>query len=43
MSVTKPRIVKDGSININDREFSDIEIFEHSRKGMSLFMRIICN
>jgi hypothetical protein len=33
MSVTKPRIVKHGSIHVNDREFSDIEIFEQSRKG----------
>jgi hypothetical protein len=23
---------------MNDREFSDIEIFQHSRKGMPLFM-----
>jgi hypothetical protein len=34
------RIVKHGSIYMNDREFSDIEIFEHSRKGISLFMLI---
>jgi hypothetical protein len=40
MSVTKPRIVKHGSIHIYDREFSDIEIFERSRKGISLFMLI---
>jgi hypothetical protein len=39
--VTKPRIVKHGSIHMNDREFSDIEIFEHSRKGISLFMLIL--
>jgi Fe-S cluster assembly ATPase SufC len=41
-SVTKPRIVKHGSIHLNDREFSDIEIFERSRKGISLFMPILC-
>jgi hypothetical protein len=41
-SVTKPRIVKHGSIHMNDRKFSDIEIFEHSRNGMSLFMLILC-
>jgi hypothetical protein len=41
-SVTKPRIVKHGSIHMNDREFSDIEIFECSRKGISLFMLILC-
>jgi hypothetical protein len=39
MLVTKLRIVKHGSIHMNDREFSDIE---HSRKGMSLFMLILC-
>jgi hypothetical protein len=38
MSVTKPHIVKHGSIHMNDREFSDIEIFQHSRKGIPLFM-----
>jgi hypothetical protein len=27
---------------MNDREFSDIEIFERSRKGISLFMLILC-
>jgi hypothetical protein len=37
-SVTKPRIVKHGSIHMNDREFSDTEIFEHSRKVIPLFM-----
>jgi hypothetical protein len=41
-SVTKPHVVKHGSIHINDREFSDIKIFEHSRKGISLFMFIFC-
>jgi hypothetical protein len=41
-SVTKPRIVKHRSIHVNDREFSDIEIFERSRKGISLFMLILC-
>jgi hypothetical protein len=41
-SVTKPRIVKHRSIHINDREISDIEIFERSRKGISLFMLILC-
>jgi hypothetical protein len=40
-SVTKPRIVKQGSIHMNDREFLDIEIFERSRKGISLFMLIM--
>jgi hypothetical protein len=40
--VTKPRIVKHGSIHVDDREFSDIEMFEHSRKGISLFMLILC-
>jgi hypothetical protein len=34
MSVTKPRIVKNGSMPMNDGEFSDIKIFEHSRKGI---------
>jgi hypothetical protein len=34
--------VKHRSIHINDRKFSDIEIFERSRKGMSLFMLILC-
>jgi hypothetical protein len=38
----QPRIVKHGSIHMNDREFSDIEFFEHSRKGISLFMLILC-
>jgi hypothetical protein len=37
MSVTKPRIFKRGNIH-NDREFSDIQIFQHSGKGMPLFM-----
>jgi hypothetical protein len=37
-SVTKPRIVKYEGIHINDQEFSDIEIFQHSRKGIPLFM-----
>jgi hypothetical protein len=41
-SVTKPRIVKHRSIYMNDREFADIEIFERSRKGISLFMLILC-
>jgi hypothetical protein len=41
-SVTKPRIVKDGSIHMNDREFSDIKTFERSRKGILLFMLILC-
>jgi hypothetical protein len=41
-SVTKPRVVKHGSIHMNDQEFSDIEIFEHLRKGISLFMLILC-
>jgi hypothetical protein len=27
---------------MNDREFSDIEIFERSRKGISLFMLMLC-
>jgi hypothetical protein len=27
---------------MNDREFSDIEIFEHSRKGISQFMFMLC-
>jgi hypothetical protein len=40
-SVTKPCIVKHRSIHMNDREFSDIEIFERSRKGISLFMLIL--
>jgi hypothetical protein len=35
-------IVKHGSIHVNNREFSDIEIFEHSRKGIPLFMLILC-
>jgi hypothetical protein len=38
----KLRIVNHGGIHMNDREFSDIEIFEHSRKGISLFMLILC-
>jgi hypothetical protein len=33
-SVTKPGIVKHRSIHMNDREISDIEIFESSRKGI---------
>jgi hypothetical protein len=37
MAVTKPGIFKHGSIQ-NDREFSDIEIFQHSGKGIPLFM-----
>jgi hypothetical protein len=41
-SVTKPRIVKRRSIHIYDREISDIEIFERSIKGISLFMLILC-
>jgi hypothetical protein len=41
-SVTRPRIVKDGSVHMNDREFSDIEVFERLRKGISLFMLILC-
>jgi hypothetical protein len=36
MSVTKPRIFKHGSIH--EREFSDIEIFQHSGKRIPLFM-----
>jgi hypothetical protein len=40
-SVTKPRIVKHRSIHMNDREFLDIKIFEHSRKGISLFIYIM--
>jgi hypothetical protein len=40
--VTKPSIVKHGSIHVNDREFSDIEMFERPRKGISLFMLILC-
>jgi hypothetical protein len=43
MSVTKPRIVKHESIHMNYLEFSDIEIFEHSRKVISLFMLILCD
>jgi hypothetical protein len=41
-SVTKPRIVKHRSIHMNGREFSDIENFERSRKGILLFMLILC-
>jgi hypothetical protein len=41
-SMTKPRIVKHGSIHMNDREFSDIEILERLRKGISLFTLILC-
>jgi hypothetical protein len=41
-SVTKPSIVKHRSIHMNDQEFSDIEICERSRKGISLFMLILC-
>jgi hypothetical protein len=41
-SVTKPLIVKHRNIHMNDREISDIEIFERSRKGISLFMLILC-
>jgi hypothetical protein len=41
-SVTKSRIVKHRSIHMNDREISDIEIFERSRKGILLFMLILC-
>jgi hypothetical protein len=37
MSVTKPRIFKHGSIH-SDREFSDIQIFQNSGKGIPLFM-----
>jgi hypothetical protein len=33
--------IKHGSIHMNDREFSHIEIFERSRKGISLFMLIL--
>jgi hypothetical protein len=40
-SATKPSIVKHRSIRMNGREFSDIQIFEHSRKGISLFMLIL--
>jgi Fe-S cluster assembly ATPase SufC len=35
-------VVKQGSIHMNGREFSDIEMFERSRKGISLFMFILC-
>jgi hypothetical protein len=35
-------IVKHGSIHMNDQGFSDIEIFERSRKGIPLFMFILC-
>jgi hypothetical protein len=41
-SATKSRIVKHRSTHMNGREFSDIEIFERSRKGISLFMLILC-
>jgi hypothetical protein len=41
-NVSDQRIVKHGSIHMNDREFSDIEIFERSRKEISLFMLILC-
>jgi hypothetical protein len=41
-SVTKSLIVKHGSIHMNDREFSDIEIFVRSGKRISLFMLILC-
>jgi hypothetical protein len=41
-SVTKPRIFKHRSIHMNDREISDIEMFERSIKGISLFMLILC-
>jgi hypothetical protein len=34
--------VKDGSIHMNVREFSEIEIFERSRKGISLFVLMLC-
>jgi hypothetical protein len=37
MSVTKPRIFKQ-EVFMNEREFLDIEIFQHSGKGMPLFM-----
>jgi hypothetical protein len=37
MSVTKRRIFKHG-VFMNDREFSDIEIFPHSGKVIPLFM-----
>jgi hypothetical protein len=41
-SVTKPRIVKHGSIHMNDREFSDIEIFERFEKGnIAVFAHIM--
>jgi hypothetical protein len=32
MSVAKPRIVKHGSIHVNDREFSGIKIFVRERE-----------
>jgi hypothetical protein len=32
-SVTKPHIVKHRTFHVNDREISDIEIFERSKKG----------
>jgi hypothetical protein len=41
-SVTKPRIVKHRSIHMNDREFSDIDIFGRSSKGISLIMLMVC-
>jgi hypothetical protein len=37
--VTKLRVVKHGSIHMIDREFSDIEMFERSRKGI----RCLCS
>jgi hypothetical protein len=37
MSVTKPRVLN-VEIFMNDREFSDVEIFQHSGKGIPLFM-----
>jgi hypothetical protein len=37
MSVTKPRVFE-MEVLMNDREFSDIEIFQHSGKGIPLFM-----
>jgi Fe-S cluster assembly ATPase SufC len=35
-------IVKHGSIHMNDQEFSDIETFERLRKGILVFMLMLC-
>jgi hypothetical protein len=40
--VTKPRIVKHGSVYMNYREFSDTEIFDHSKKGLWLLFFFVC-